>query len=74
MLDATIPLHSPCAILSQPALPRGIFVKEQWVARGKDHLLWLPSDYRPTRVAVRGSVVVLVYASGRILFLEFALS
>jgi hypothetical protein len=73
LLDATTSLLSPGAVLSRSALPRGMFVKERWVARGKGNLLWLPSDYRPTSVAVRGSDVVLGHASGRISFLEFAL-
>jgi len=74
LLNITTPLLFPGAFLSRPALPRGIFVKEQWVVRGKENLLWLPSDYRATSVAVRGSVVILGLASGRISFLEFALS
>jgi hypothetical protein len=74
LLDVTTPLLSFSAFLSRPALSRGIFVKEQWVAWEKDSLLWLPPEYRPTSVTVRGSVVILGHASGRILFLEFALS
>jgi hypothetical protein len=73
LLDVTTPLLSFSAVLSRPALPRGILVKGQWVVRGKENLLWLPSDYRPTSVA-GGSVVVLGHASGRISCLEFALS
>jgi hypothetical protein len=32
LLNITTPLLSPNEILSRPALPRGIFIKEQWVA------------------------------------------
>jgi WD40 repeat protein len=39
LLDITTPLLSPGAFLSRPALPRGIFVKEQWVVRKKENLL-----------------------------------
>jgi WD domain, G-beta repeat len=73
LLNVTTPLLSPGGVLSRPALPPGIFVKEQWIVREKENLLWLPSDYRPTSVAVRGSVMILGHASGRISFLELAL-
>jgi len=58
---------------SRPTHSRSMFVKEQWIARGMENLLWLPSDYRPTSTAVRGSIVVLGHASGRVSILEFAL-
>jgi WD40 repeat protein len=74
LLDVTTPLLSPGAFLSRSALPHGIFVKKQWVIRGNDNLLWLPFEYRPESEAVRGSVMTLGHASGRISFLEFALS
>jgi hypothetical protein len=74
LLNLTIPLDPSGEVLSRPALPRGIFVKERWVARGEENMLWLPSDYRSTSVVVRGSVVILGHASGRISFLKFALS
>jgi WD40 repeat protein len=74
LLDVTISLLPSGEVLSRSALPRGIFVKEQWVAWGNENLLWLPSDYRSTRAAVYGNVVALGLASGRISFLEFALS
>jgi hypothetical protein len=39
LLDITTPLLSSGAFLPQPALPRGIFVKEQSVVREKENLL-----------------------------------
>ncbi|KAF2195146.1 WD40 repeat-like protein [Zopfia rhizophila CBS 207.26] len=56
---------------SRPTLPRGVFVKEQWISRGMENLLWLPWDYRPSNTAVRGNVVVLGHASGRLTIIEF---
>jgi hypothetical protein len=51
-----------------------MFIKEQWVAWGKDNLFWLLSEYRLTSVIVRWGVAILGHASGRILFLKFTLS
>jgi WD40 repeat protein len=74
LLDVNTSLLSPGAFLSRPTHSRDIFVEAQWVVQGKENLLWLPSDYRPMSMAVRGSVVGLGNASGRMSFLEFALS
>jgi hypothetical protein len=43
-----------------------MFIKEQWVAWGKDNLFWLLSEYRLTSVIVRWGVAILGHASGRI--------
>jgi WD domain, G-beta repeat len=64
---------SPGTVPSRPKLSRDVFVKEQWVARGTENLLWLPFDCRPSCAAVCGSVVVLGHASGGMSILEFAL-
>jgi hypothetical protein len=74
LLDVTTPLLSLGVFLPRLALSRGMFIKEQWVAWGKDNLLWLPPEYRPTSVTVRWGVAILGHASGRISFLKFALS
>jgi hypothetical protein len=71
LLDIIPSSLSPGAVLFRPAISRGIFVEKQWIVREKEYLLWLPSDYRPTSEAVRGNVVILGHASGRISFLEF---
>jgi len=70
LLDTTF--LSSNTVLSQPTLSRGLFVTEQWIARGIEKLLWLPHDYRPSTVAVRGNIVALGYVSGRVSILEFA--
>jgi WD40 repeat protein len=64
--------HSDSTIISRPNLPRPVLVKEQWVSRGMENILWLPSEHRPSRVAVYGSIVGCGYPSGRVTFMEFA--
>ena len=49
-----------------------VFVKERWVARDMENLLWLPLEYWPVCVAVHGSLVALGSRSGRVSILEFA--
>jgi WD40 repeat protein len=70
------PLHtaflSSTTDISQPVLPPSIFVVDQWVRRGTENNLWLPSQYRPDRVAVYQNAVGFGYPSGRVLSMEFA--
>jgi WD40 repeat protein len=61
------------AAVSRPNLPRSTFVKEQWVSLDMENSLWLPSDHRPSSVAVYGSIIAFGYESGRVSFMEFAL-
>ena len=69
------PLYSTClssnAALSRPSLPPSIFVSKHWVSQNGERLLWLPSEYRPTRVAVQDGIVVFGCVSGRVLIMEF---
>ena len=58
--------------ISQPTLLHSIFAKEQWVGKGIENILWLPSEHWPSRVAVHGSTVGLGYSSGRVTFMEFS--
>jgi WD40 repeat protein len=62
---------SPSTASSRSNPSSRFFVKEQWVARGMENLLWLPSEYRPRCAAVRNSLVVLGHESGRVSVLEF---
>jgi WD40 repeat protein len=59
------------AVPPQPSVLHGVFVKEQWIARGMENLLWLPPDYRATSTAVRGNTAFLGHASGRVSIFEF---
>ena len=57
--------------------PRGqrpacnIFLRERWVVRHGEDLLWLPPNYRVTYVIIPSNVVVLGHTSGGVTFLEF---
>jgi len=62
---------SPTVVLPQPTVLRGIFVMEQWIAYGIENVLWLPSEFRATCVAVRGNTVVLGHASGHVSIFQF---
>jgi WD40 repeat protein len=57
---------------SRQNLSRSVFVKEQWIAREMENILWLPPEYRPTCTNVHGKVVGVGTASGRVLSLEFS--
>jgi len=46
-------------------------VSNDWVTGGGESILWLPPDYRATRVAIWNGIVVLGHSSGGISFLEF---
>ncbi|OQV00176.1 WD domain-containing protein isoform 2 [Cladophialophora immunda] len=68
-------LHA--ASISHSAIPRrlhlsaDIFVKEEWVTRGMENMLWLPPEYRPSCAAVHGNIVALGHASGGVSILGF---
>ena len=63
---------SDCATVSGLNIPCSVFVKEQWVSRGREKVLWLPSDHRPRVVAVHGNIIGLGYPSGRVTVIELA--
>jgi WD40 repeat protein len=57
---------------SRPNFSCYVFVKDQWISRGMENILWLPSEHRPSHVAVHGSIVGFGYRSGRVSVMEFA--
>jgi hypothetical protein len=69
VLDTTCGIAGPAPPSATPAL----FVKEQWVIRCSETLLWLPPDYRATSVAVFGDIIALGHASGRVSIMEFTI-
>jgi hypothetical protein len=58
----------------QSDFPLYLYVIKQWVARRTENILWIPADYRPTCLAVRGNILVMRYASGQVTFIEFDLA
>jgi WD40 repeat protein len=70
-VPSPLPFPPSGAIVSRLDFPCSLFIKEQWVCRGMENILLLPSDYRPSSVAVYGSIVGLGYPSGRVTFMEF---
>lgn len=57
--------------LSIPLMPPSLSTDHAWVVRGKERILWLPPEYRPSTWAVIGSTVVLGQEDGQVLFLVF---
>jgi hypothetical protein len=51
---------------------RALSVIKEWVTEDGERILWLPTDYRATCVAVWKELVVLGHSSGRISLLQFA--
>ncbi|KAK3339692.1 Pfs, NACHT and WD domain protein [Lasiosphaeria hispida] len=49
-----------------------LFVADDWVTRNWKSLLWLPLEYRATRVAVHGCTLVLGNAAGQVTFFRYA--
>ncbi|KAI9770961.1 MAG: hypothetical protein M1840_002665 [Geoglossum simile] len=47
-----------------------LFIKDQWVVLGKQLLLWLPPEYRPTCTAVYRDVICLGSSSGHVTVLK----
>ncbi|KAJ5675395.1 NACHT and WD40 domain protein [Penicillium macrosclerotiorum] len=43
----------------------------QWLKLGGEKVLWLPVDYRPTCFQIKGNIVALGHASGRVSFIGF---
>ena len=61
--------HLTCNFSIEP--PRNeIFVREKWVTRNGQCLVWLPPDYRATSVVICGNSVVLGHGSGGLTFLS----
>jgi WD40 repeat protein len=64
--------HSDSVAVSRPNLPQSLFIRNEWISRGMENILWLPFEHRPRRVAMHGDIIAFAYKSGRIGFMEFA--
>ena len=58
--------------ISKLQLPLSFLVKDQWVSRHTERILWLPPEYRPRVSAIHDSIACLGSQSGRVSFIEFA--
>jgi len=47
-------------------------VSNNWVVEGDIKILWLPSEYRPTRLAIWNRTLALGHVSGRVSIIEFS--
>ncbi|KAH0537945.1 hypothetical protein FGG08_005395 [Glutinoglossum americanum] len=65
-------LDNPSTNLNPPPpnTSRKMYVKDHWVVRGMENLLWLPPDYRPICMANWSNFLVLGLLSGRVIFME----
>jgi hypothetical protein len=59
-----------CTIPPQSNPSCKLYMKDHWVAREMENVLWLPPDYRAVCAAARNNVLVLGHASGRVTFIE----
>ncbi|KAL4805676.1 hypothetical protein BDV18DRAFT_139630, partial [Aspergillus unguis] len=50
--------------------PNEICVREKWLTRNGQRLIWLPPDYRATCVVNNGNSVALGHRSGGLTFLS----
>jgi WD40 repeat protein len=69
-VEGLLPISSG-STFDRSSLPRTLFVKGRWVARGMENLLWLPSGYRPACIAVHKNILVFGYNSGSLSMCEF---
>jgi len=53
-------------VVSQPSFPPSLFLKEQWISYGVEKILWLPSEYRLSCVAIYGNIIAFSYLSDRV--------
>ncbi|KAF1816372.1 hypothetical protein P152DRAFT_454640 [Eremomyces bilateralis CBS 781.70] len=59
--------------VTSPQYLFSIFVHDQWVSSHTERILWLPSEYRPSAIAVYEGIVAFGYISGRVITMELAL-
>ena len=50
-----------------------VAVKGNWIYRGEEPVIWLPTDYRPNCIAVYQNIAVFGYRTGAVTILQLAL-
>ncbi|KAL2192580.1 hypothetical protein P885DRAFT_47293, partial [Corynascus similis CBS 632.67] len=65
-----LPLSAPVAT-DEKSSDHALFVDEEWITVDGKCILWLPSDYRATSVALYEDTVVLGHRSGGLTILRF---
>ncbi|OCK75650.1 HET-domain-containing protein [Lepidopterella palustris CBS 459.81] len=68
LLPTAFPFTGPAVL--HPSVPLSVFINEQWVSCDTGNVLWLPSEYRPSSVAVYSRIIGLGCPSGRVSFIE----
>ncbi|KAF2202415.1 hypothetical protein GQ43DRAFT_311700, partial [Delitschia confertaspora ATCC 74209] len=70
--QGAIPLSSPSIEVpaSQIKQLSYLFVKDRWILRNEQALLWLPAEYDPSCIAVSEHIVCLGHSSGGVTFLK----
>jgi predicted NACHT family NTPase len=65
--------HYQFGVLPQQPLPRfRIFLKEYWIVRNLEKLLWLPPEYRGVCSDIRGNFIALGHNDGRVTCMGFS--
>jgi WD40 repeat protein len=70
----SVRLPSTPVSLDKKVLDHALFVDEEWISLDGKNVLWLPSDYTATSVAVYQNTVVLAHRSGGLTFLQIKFS
>ena len=66
--------YSPPGPLPQIDPVTNLFVKDYWITRDSEKLLWLPSEYRPSCSIFQSNILAFGYSSGQVTFMEFSQS
>jgi WD40 repeat protein len=72
LLSITVSSDASSSFGDQKPASGFLFVDDDWVTRNGKSILWLPAAYRAECVAVRGRILILGHASGRVTFFRFA--
>ncbi|KAH7308373.1 WD40-repeat-containing domain protein [Stachybotrys elegans] len=60
-------------VLSSASCSLGLSPNGIWIMKGGEKVLWLPNEYRPISLTVRGSVMFIGCSSGRVIHIVAAM-